>query len=68
MNKKVSKQIIAGILFLVLGFISFLNGIFEPSERSALSGIALIIAGAYLIYTEDNNHRELMPVKVRARN
>jgi hypothetical protein len=70
MNKKLDIQFFAGILFLVLGAIALMNGIIQPSERSAFIGIIFLIAAALLLLTEDhnNNRRELKPVRIRARN
>jgi drug/metabolite transporter (DMT)-like permease len=68
MNKKLTIQFFAGILFLVAGLVALVRGIIEPSERSTLAGIAMLIAAAFLLYGEDNNRRELMPIRVRARN
>lgn len=69
MNKKLDIQFFAGILFLVSGVIALINGVVQPSERSAFIGILLVIAAALLLFTEDhNNRRELKPVRIRARN
>lgn len=68
MNRKLTTQFFAGILFLVAGVIALIRGIAEPSERSTLAGIVMLIAAAFLLYGQDNNRRELMPIRVRARN
>lgn len=68
MNKKLSIQFFAGIVLLVSGVLALIRGIIQPSETSAIAGIALIIAAAFLLFTEDDNRRELKPVRIRARN
>lgn len=68
MNRKLLIQFFAGILFLVSGIVALIKGIIQPSDRSTLVGIGLIIAAALLLFTEDHNRRELKPVRVRARN
>lgn len=68
MNRKLSKQFFAGILFLVSGIAALIKGIVEPSERSALVGIGFVIVAAFLLFKQDDDRRELMPVRVRARN
>ncbi|GAB3909075.1 hypothetical protein [Mucilaginibacter boryungensis] len=68
MNKKLTKQFVAGVVLLVAGLVAVIRGIIEPSERSTLAGIALLIAAIFLLRGEDNNGRELMPIRVRARN
>jgi uncharacterized membrane protein HdeD (DUF308 family) len=66
MNKKLSTHFFAGILLLVSGILALIKGIVEPSERSAIVGIVLLIAAAFLL--KDDNRKELMPIRVRARN
>ena len=69
MNRKLVIQFFAGILFLVSGIVAIIKGIVEPSERSTVVGITLVVAAAFLLATEDpNNRRELKPVRIRARN
>ena len=68
MNKKLSTQFFAGILFLVSGIVALIRGVVEPNERSAIVGIGLVIVAAFLLHNEDHNRRELKPVRVRARN
>lgn len=68
MNKKLTKQFVAGVVLLVAGLVAVIRGIIEPSERSTLAGIAMLIAALFLLRGEDNNRRELMPIRVRARN
>lgn len=72
MNSKLTIQFFAGILLLVSGIVALIKGIVEPSERSAVVGIAMLVAAAYLLVNENpehpNHRRELKPVRVRARN
>jgi len=68
MNRKLTTQFFAGILFLVSGIVALIKGIVEPSESSALVGIGFVIVAAFLLHNEDHNRRELKPVRVRARN
>jgi len=69
MSSKSLTPYIAGILFLIIGIVETLEGFLRESLMTVLTGLTFIIVAAFLfINNDDHNKKELIPIRVRAKN
>lgn len=60
---------VAGIACLIIGVFEIIHGFFKESIMTIVTGIAFIVAGVlFMNNNNDHDKKQLIPVRVRARN
>lgn len=68
MSSKSITPYIAGILFLIIGVFETLEGFLKESLMTIATGLAFILVAAVLFMNNDHDKKELMPLRIRAKN